>query len=552
MANIVGSELRCRVKKRYEQKKIFIIRKPSQELNDFTDTYGFERKTFQEMNEKLMKMCGHFYNIQSSTFDMSINETLKAITKENNVINLWVRDYYDNTSDVHHHKRLVYAGDVVYQPILFDDRPESDACSNSKDQESEKRIAKIVSKSVANINSGDFVDFISSIQYENNTVTSRRSCLKQANKTTDLTIVLVCSDKWKNCLNKNWFVAKNLKFKFQSTNTCGEFTKIYQNNILAVLAPTPFEMEYEVTIPTIFYETPYMSSEHKTLFPNSMNLISGLLLKHVFMKFINKAGWRRVAIISDETPYSFDFEVEMLDLFHGNQILYNVQRCKNADDFEKAKRYLVAVDARIIIANVNETNARELTSILDPYKSRFIILFRVLPFWDWIDYKFQNWISITMGPSEIDYKTCQVERDPICIAIMLSLGIVANTHAEYSLTPEDLHRTTFYRKFAKTMATKIPPESVAYLKRRHEELSKLYLTKNGEISKEVTYSAPFNAEVLDQKECIAKVNNFARPCDYSVYLYLMLVVIMFAITLLTITCYFHESSPLISNSYQQL
>lgn len=234
----------------------------------------------------------------------------------------------------------------MYQPFTsfnfpINNIPEFDSCINSKGQENPKRIAKIVSNSVAKVDSGDFVDFISSIQYENNAVTSRLSCMKQADKTTDLKIVLICSDEWMhNCLNRNRIIAKNLKFKSKPTSACAEFVKIYQNNLLAVLAPAPFEMDYEISIPMIFYQTPYLYPEHKSHFPNSMNLVSGLLLKHVFMRFINEAGWRRVAIISDDTQYSTDFEREILESFHRKQMLYNVQRCSTSGEFEEVRLFL--------------------------------------------------------------------------------------------------------------------------------------------------------------------------------------------------------------------
>lgn len=102
------------------------------------------------------------------------------------------------------------------------------------------------------------------------------------------------------------------------------------------------------------------------------------------------------------------------------------------------------------------------------------------------------------------------------------------------------------------MANMIPSGSVAYIQRFNEEISKLNIRNSGVISNMVTYKVPFNTEIPDQNECIAKINDFSRPCDHAVYLYIMFVVIMFAIMVLTITCYFHESSPLISNSYQQL
>lgn len=230
-----------------------------------------------------------------------------------NVIYFAVPDYYDGKPL----DKFVYAGNIS----KIDDA----VCIKTGKQGPEfdcNEIANLVSKSILDLNDGHLYDFVQKMSIRESE--DGKSCEPFYSKTSDLTTVLLCLRGNKKIVN-----IQPLQLIQVADWDCSNYFN--KNSLLAVLAPEPFNLPVEYSVPTIFYETPYLFSEYKTTFPNSMNLVPWQLLKYGFLTFIQTMGWQRVAIVSDDSEYSLEFEDELIALFNIEKIIYTVIRCEDAN-----------------------------------------------------------------------------------------------------------------------------------------------------------------------------------------------------------------------------
>lgn len=170
------------------------------------------------------------------------------------------------------------------------------------------------------------------------TITHRESCEPHFQNTSYLTTVLLCY-RWNRFSKDNEIQVNILPLTLIQLpeESCSNYLNkmpislpSHLNRLLAVLAPKPFELPSEYSVPTIFYETPYLNSEDKADFPKSITLVPWRLLKYGFVELIQKVGWQRVAIVTDDSEYSLEFEDELTALFSKERLVYTVIQCEDA------------------------------------------------------------------------------------------------------------------------------------------------------------------------------------------------------------------------------
>ncbi|KAI8441079.1 hypothetical protein MSG28_009343 [Choristoneura fumiferana] len=159
-------------------------------------------------------------------------------------------------------------------------------------------------------------------------------------------------------------------------------------SILAVIAPEPFDDIPDSEVPIYFYEAPYFLENLDAYSNNIPALIDWRPLKHAFTHFFEQQGWIRIAIVSDNSPYSAAFEEELVGHFNEKQLVYNVQRCVETlhhdCDFKEALQFIIDNNALIVVANVDARNAWVLLKQAREHgvtrKNEFIWLARDWPF----------------------------------------------------------------------------------------------------------------------------------------------------------------------------
>lgn len=161
----------------------------------------------------------------------------------------------------------------------------------------------------------------------NNEVRSRDSCYTIFENPTQLNKVLLCLDEGPD----RSIVIEIKPLNLVISMNCTRIFKSDNENFLAVLAPKPFKIDTDYNlVPTIFYETPYLSVNDDTTFVNAIPLVPWQLLKYVYLEFLRSMGWRRAVIFSDDSFYSIEFEAELTQLFNEENIVYTVLRCYGA------------------------------------------------------------------------------------------------------------------------------------------------------------------------------------------------------------------------------
>ena len=228
-------------------------------------------------------------------------------------------------------RNFVYAGNIS--------KYEDTECNktNKSDREYDcHEFANFVSESVRDINHGHLYNFVQKLDYpkpldpffymyEVDFRAFEKSDCTPVRNISDLTVVLHCHGLKKRNVN-----IKPLKLKQVPKDKC-RYLNEKDDGILAILAPEPIYYKGSNLVPMIFYETPYMNSEEKVDFPNSMTLVPWRLLKFGFLSFIKRIGWQRVAIVSDDSEYNIAFGEELAALFYKEKsIVHTVIRCEDA------------------------------------------------------------------------------------------------------------------------------------------------------------------------------------------------------------------------------
>ncbi|XP_075982072.1 uncharacterized protein LOC142980523 [Anticarsia gemmatalis] len=531
-----------------------------------------ENVTINRLNERFIEKCRDFYTIELEPVEnIGIETTLEKIKNSNNIINLYAYDYYEykRNKNITNYEELTYAGDVYddnndtaieleeekkrwYKPSPpLDDTNVANSsvfvCPRRCNKTAIIRPAvKVISNEIANLNSGHLFNFITSIHFSGGQVQSWRTCSKNIQDHQDLKTVVICTDV--SLENKLRPYSSSMDFKYIEKNQCEDEIKKLGNNLLAVISATPFEMNAEFSIPTVFYKIPYMDPGYLSQFPNAVHLVDDKLLKHAILRTIEEAGWQRVAIISDDSLYSIELEDELVQEFNRKKMIYNVQRCEKAVcNVEEALSNLLRMRTRIIVANVEEKNARKLYDLVHKSSRHVTFLFRVWPFWDHTQQPVGQSLSITLGPQQRETeKKCfrNIEREPSYLAIYEGLRRIYLARQYYSTSESS--RRDFNEHFKSQLNSS---ETVAYVRRPNKLLSTMSLSKNG-VEKYKKIEDLFERVPNDGPNCYRLTKNFAKPCDPTAVVLIMLVIIAFSIALLLILFFFDDFSHIAQ--YQQM
>lgn len=115
----------------------------------------------------------------------------------------------------------------------------------------------------------------------------------------------------------------------------------YSRYFIAVIAPKPFQREDLSEVPVLFYDTLLLLPEVKDMYPNSLVLYESYFksLNLALMRFIQSKGWRRIALVSDDTQHSEAFETEFTASLNEKGLLYMSNLCTTKICFVEVGTY---------------------------------------------------------------------------------------------------------------------------------------------------------------------------------------------------------------------
>ncbi|XP_073954478.1 uncharacterized protein [Choristoneura fumiferana] len=323
-------------------------------------------------------------------------------------------------------------------------------------------------------------------------------------------------------------------------------------SILAVIAPEPFDDIPDSEVPIYFYEAPYFLENLDAYSNNIPALIDWRPLKHAFTHFFEQQGWIRIAIVSDNSPYSAAFEEELVGHFNEKQLVYNVQRCVETlhhdCDFKEALQFIIDNNALIVVANVDARNAWVLLKQAREHgvtrKNEFIWLARDWPFVNVSKkelFDISPIISLTLAPLMKETANPELHskatRGPHLARILQGLTLV-----------EDAVRHTkryridhFYRDIAKHMNSAIIKDTYdarAFIRKIDVNDKSEVLTivvANSQLVTSVTTVNNSTPKVYDVIDCkIMRSNVFTDPCNDFWISLIVLVVLLFILLLFLI------------------
>ncbi|XP_026736909.1 uncharacterized protein LOC113500349 [Trichoplusia ni] len=539
----------------------------SQEYRCFDDSYYFQDEIklievrkgnliniYNELNAEFIRKCHYYYNISSLVLNDNTISTTRALTYKY-VINLFTQSIHEYGEPPNYgYDKIMYAGDInrneSFWPELIDVHNSSDpkcVINNITQKHDCYGNIKLVSKGVAEVNSNDLFNFVSSIEFVNNEVRSRESCYTIFESPTQLNKVLLCLDEGPD----RSIVIEITPLNLVISMNCTRIFKSDNENFLAVLAPKPFKIDTDYNlVPTIFYETPYLSVNDDTTFVNAIPLVPWQLLKYVYLEFLRSMGWRRAVIFSDDSFYSIEFEAELTQLFNEEKIVYTVLRCYGAGcNVPEVRSSLISVEATIVIANVEQENAKYLLRTVTniPYVSDIIWLVRDLPMYILQSFHRSNVFSLSLASTRHKQLRCMYND-----LILDGINRVCQAHRHLSNPGTEL-RKTFYRKFAEQIRKEKPEteEIVGYVRQAFspEDVLVVLINKDG-VKSVLKFSNPFKGQISDGVNCVMRSYDYFRPCQDVLIIVFMFVIILFATTLLLITCYFHKTSPIHGFKYR--
>ncbi|KAI5640272.1 receptor family ligand binding region domain-containing protein [Phthorimaea operculella] len=164
------------------------------------------------------------------------------------------------------------------------------------------------------------------------------------------------------CANQKFNRSGIEKNNRHTVDDCDNVNDFKELDVLAVIAPKPCHEEEFTSLPVVFYDVmaPYLLPKDKVKYPNSATLYGNFHpeMAYQLMEFIQTQSWKRIAIVSDDSLYSSDFEDLMTNLFVRNSFVYSAHQCSGLKcSFYQALKRLKNADARVIIANVDEKYA---------------------------------------------------------------------------------------------------------------------------------------------------------------------------------------------------
>ncbi|KAJ0172749.1 hypothetical protein K1T71_011888 [Dendrolimus kikuchii] len=310
---------------------------------------------------------------------------------------------------------------------------------------------------------------------------------------------------------------KNYKLLTSDIKHCELNMKKYAHELEAVLSPKPFHIDTESTIPTVFYDCYTEDDVDMAPFVNTARNFCDNI-EYVYLRFLKKMSWQRVAIISDYSKLSDELEHRLTKLFGESDIVYGIEKCtESGDDLKKTLKKLVDVDARIIILNTDKVTTEALfkqVNALNLPDNKYV----------WITKNFMPSNHLKILP-QLVYNI-----SPKKISVFMSISPF-----DINIT-ESGSRSARRRTAHKLLKGIMKP---SFIIKGPNYQSTFEVSSNG--IKEVNSSPSYQyLRIQDMEPCALRSINFYNPCnDFELYLILS-VLLLFSVALLVVTTFFIE------------
>ncbi|XP_049878687.1 uncharacterized protein LOC126375667 [Pectinophora gossypiella] len=319
----------------------------------------------------------------------------------------------------------------------------------------------------------------------------------------------------------------------------GDYTEM---GIEAALVPKPLQEETVTNLTVLFYDIPYLLPEHTVMYPNSFTLFNNYnsLLKYALLNFIKRQHWNRIAIISDDSPYSDSFEEELVALFREKGVVYSLKQCLGITcDFKKALQELKKEQAFIIIANVGERYAKKLVE----NASKLGMTAKARIMWIWRGWPFRGQSEVLKNIGEVfslnvmpDHRIKKINdlyTNKINAGIEIIKGTLQNIYRNNYKIPRNIAeqlKIDLNNQPVVVKLIKVTPHGPKKLETRE-----IFSSHNGSIKMYATVN------YLDLAEsCNARSYSFSSPCEDSYPLIILLVIGILLLTLIAIFLIFQK------------
>lgn len=331
-------------------------------------------------------------------------------------------------------------------------------------------------------------------------------------------------------------------------SNCDETIEANQHRLLAILRN---EAQNESPVPTVLLRTPYISSADQAVLPNSMNLVPWQPLKFGIVKFIQKVGWQRLVVVSDDSEFSVEFERELTDLLQKEGIIFTSVRCEGAEfSLEKLRKKLHQTSPRIVIANIERGD--ELNLLMSHIRHNTTWILRDMKETEWKQLSAEvltkkNVFSVSLRSSRNRECDDYVDND-----IEFSVQTIASNMRYFiSNVTDETKKKDFYSDFARKMNAEMKrSDALVCVKKLFPNpmlVSTIYVDSSG--AKVRHFNQPFKKIPKDSPFCVAYSNKYFSPCDFALPLVFMFVCIMFFMTVCWLICFFDKTTPLNHNNY---
>ncbi|XP_026751631.2 uncharacterized protein LOC113512061 [Galleria mellonella] len=480
----------------------------------------------KKMNDELENMINrNDYDIDVRRLHINnatLTETISIVNTNRNdyVVNLKIVDFYKEStlpSDLIFHEN----GATITDPFCVIDIAKTNKETSCEVKDVELQEMAAFSKNILDIKDIEIIEILSNFNINNN----KEHTMPTKKYATH--IILICSQN-ENAIDSDY----KEKLKANSNpvelifSECNTEMKI-PDNTSAVLAPKPLQFSsFNPQIPFIFYDSNHLLPVHEEDYPNSYTLLPWQPLKYALVKFLQKMKWQRIAVISDDSYFSDEFEKELISLLHENDFVYTVKQClyninsSNYDPnlktctFDKGLNELRNQEYKVwvIIANVEIYNLEKLTRAARDLGIRGV-----------------QWIF--RHPYNDDTKHIPDNIGDIYYIKLSPSGTNAFNDLIYTGI-EYIKKALFYGN----MNITFPISTVV-----RATITKRYYTFRGIIDIDGTKSSVIempHAYISDLSDCYIRSNDFDKPCDNFLLCLLFLVIIMFMLILLIIVIYF--------------
>lgn len=262
------------------------------------------------------------------------------------IIHLYAKDFYEHNYNDILNNNFIHAGDqktIKTYAVNKCNRKENTTLQKKCELEDEKtdeckdeiyqencetatyilNSAKIVSNNV--LNYPFLYDYIVKFDGTDDHESPTELCKSSMN------IVICGNDRWYHDFHTSY------KFEIRNEKDCNDIN--FDPSTVAILAPAPFNVSETVHTTTIFYSDSDLSPKAENMFENSFHWMPLIKTKFALLEFMKMNHWNRVAIISDSSPASGEYERELTALFDKENVIYASRSCDvlNCDFKEVSK-----------------------------------------------------------------------------------------------------------------------------------------------------------------------------------------------------------------------